>query len=167
MINDLSDSDIITIADLDEIPDPRTLDKIKKGEIEVDFNSLQMDLYYYNLNSRLGIWQELKIITYRKYKELNVSPNSIRCNYGNYISTIPKGGWHLSYFGDKYFIQNKIQNFAHQEFNSPEFTDLSKIEERLKNNKDLYDRNYINRLEIKDNHYLPVDYDKYLTKYYN
>jgi len=39
------------------------------------------------------------------------------------------GGWHLSYFGDINFIKNKINNFAHQEFNNNNFTDIKKIEE--------------------------------------
>ena len=80
---------------------------------------------------------------------------------------ILNGGWHLSYFGDKYFIQNKIINFSHQELNISNYTELEKIEERVNNFRDLYDRNIeISYIEIKDNKYLPIDYDKYLTKFY-
>ena len=161
----LSNSDFIIISDLDEIPDPRTLEKIKNGEISVDVNSLEMDMYYYNLNTKMeDKWSFCKIITYEKYKELNISCNSIRClNCHNILN----GGWHLSYFGDKHFIQNKIQNFSHQEFNNDEFTELDKIEERTKNNRDLYDRCIaIGHIKIEDNTYLPIDYENYLSKYY-
>jgi beta-1,4-mannosyl-glycoprotein beta-1,4-N-acetylglucosaminyltransferase len=162
-INDLSDSDVIIISDLDEIPDPHTLDKIKKGDIIIDINILQMDFYYYNLNTRFqSKWILCKIISYKKYKELNISCNDIRMIN---CSEILNGGWHLSYFGDKYFIQNKIQNFSHQECNISNYTELSKIEERINNFRDLYDRNNdIEKIKIEDNNYLPIDYDKYLNK---
>ena len=129
-INNLSNSDVIIISDLDEIPDPNTLDKIKKGDIIVDFNTLEMDFYYYNLNTRFNDkWQSCKIISCKKYNELNITCNELRLKHS---SKILSGGWHLSYFGDKYFIQNKIQNFSHQELNNNEYTDLEKIEKRKK-----------------------------------
>ena len=166
-INDLSDSDAIVIADVDEIPDPRILDKVKRGEIKVDMNILEMDFYYYNLNTRhKNKWILCKILTYRKYKELNISCDKIRHNGGHHIVN---GGWHLSYFGDKYFIQNKIQNFSHQEFNSSYYTDLERIEERINTCIDIYSRGdiIVDKIRLEDNTYLPVDYDKYLNKYYS
>jgi beta-1,4-mannosyl-glycoprotein beta-1,4-N-acetylglucosaminyltransferase len=109
-------------------------------------------------------WGGAKMLLYKKYIELNTSCSNIR---NITCPTIVNGGWHLSYFGDKYFIQNKIQNFSHQEYNNSEYTDIDKIEQRVKNDSDLYDR-YIHILKIKieDNPYLPIDYDKYLQKYY-
>ena len=75
----LQNDDVITITDLDEIPDPCTLNKIKKGDIIVDINILQMDLYYYNLNTKFKtLWLFCKIISYKKYNELNISCNDIR-----------------------------------------------------------------------------------------
>ena len=74
----------------------------------------------------------------------------------------------MSYFGDKHFIQNKIKNFSHQELNVDEYTDLEKIEKRIQNNSDLYDRNSNpEKIKIEDNTYLPIDYSRYLNKYYN
>ena len=125
-----------------------------------------MDFYYYNLNTRIkSKWTLCKIISYKKYNELNISCNDIRKTS---CYAILNGGWHLSYFGDKHFIQNKIQNFSHQEFNTHEYTDLEKIEKRIQNNADLYDRNLnIETIKIEDNTYLPMDYSKFLNKYYN
>ena len=166
-IKDLSQYDVIIISDLDEIPDPYTLDKIKKGDIIVDINILEMDLYYYNLNTRSpSKWPLCKIISYKKYNELNISCNDIRITQ---CSNILNGGWHLSYFGDKYFIQNKIQNFSHQELNNANYTDLDKIENRVKKSSDLYDRDSckFEKIKIENNTYLPPYYDKYLNKYYN
>jgi len=165
-ITDLSKYDVIIISDLDEIPDPNTLYEIKKGNIQVDINILEMDFYYYNLNTRFkDKWSLCKVISYKRYKRLNINCNDIR---NKSCSSILNGGWHLSYFGDKLFIQNKIQNFSHQELNNDNFTTLDKIEERVKNSRDLYDRNFLlEKINIEDNNYLPIDYDKYLNKYYN
>jgi beta-1,4-mannosyl-glycoprotein beta-1,4-N-acetylglucosaminyltransferase len=91
------------------------------------------------------------------------------CDEIRHLSCIPirNGGWHLSYFGDTMFIKNKINNFSHQEHNNDNFTNLSKIEERIKNGRDLFDRNeHPEVISIADNKYLPVYYEKYLTKFY-
>lgn len=164
-IKDLSECDVITITDLDEIPDPTTLDKIKKGTINVGINVLEMDLYYYNLNTRFhNKWPLAKIISYKKYNELKMSCHEIRCKL---FPKISNGGWHLSYFGDKYFIQNKLRNFSHQEFNVEQYTDVDKIEKRMQSHNDLFDRDLkFEKIKIEDNTYLPVDYATYLSKYY-
>lgn len=49
----LQNNDFITITDLDEIPNPKILEQIKNNKIIVDINILEMDFYYYNLNSNL------------------------------------------------------------------------------------------------------------------
>jgi beta-1,4-mannosyl-glycoprotein beta-1,4-N-acetylglucosaminyltransferase len=163
-IPDLKDSDVIIISDLDEIPDPRTLNKIKLGQIHVILNSLEMDLYYYNLNTKINTkWGSAKIISYNAYKELNKSCETIR---NIQAAIIPNGGWHLSYFGDANFIQNKIKEFSHQELNNETYTNLLNVENKIKNSRDLYDRNIsISRIEIKNNNYLPLDYETYLSKF--
>ena len=165
----LNPTDFIIIADVDEIPDPNNLHFIKHANINIEINMLQMDFYYYNLNSKFTEqWYFCKIMSYKKYseyKELNMTCNDIRKESGY---AIEKGGWHLSYFGDASFIKNKIQNFSHQEFNNSEFTNESKIEEHIKTCTDLYDRptEELRKIDIKDNTYLPPEYDTYLTKYY-
>jgi beta-1,4-mannosyl-glycoprotein beta-1,4-N-acetylglucosaminyltransferase len=163
---DLQNDDLIIISDLDEIPDPRTLNKIRNGEITVVSNSFEMDMYYYNLYTKnKDKWIHSKILSYKKYKELNVTCTDIRfIEFPNI-----RGGWHLSYFGDSKFIVNKINNFTHQEYNNIKYTDLSIVEYRIKNSKDIYGRNdmcyQLEKVELKDNSYLPLDYEKYLSKY--
>ena len=165
LISDLKDDDLFIISDLDEIPDPSTLRAIVNGTIKVDINSLCMDLYYYNLNTKIQEpWVAAKIITNKKYKELKLPCNTIR-NLDSPV--IQYGGWHLSYFGDSRFIQNKIMNFSHQELNLTCFTDLSKIDKRVNDCLDLYDRNIPpKRTKICDNPYLPLQYETYLEKFF-
>jgi beta-1,4-mannosyl-glycoprotein beta-1,4-N-acetylglucosaminyltransferase len=161
---ELGPNDVIMITDLDEIVDPTTLISIKKGDIIVDMNSLEMDMYYYNLTTRFkSKWRLGKIMTFQQYTKLS---NLCDIRYNSAFPIIKNGGWHLSYFGNSTFIQNKLYQFGHQEFNNIAYTDLTKIEERINKSADLFDRHIdIEKVNITDNTYLPIKYELYLTKY--
>jgi beta-1,4-mannosyl-glycoprotein beta-1,4-N-acetylglucosaminyltransferase len=163
----LENEDAILISDVDEIIDPIFLKKIKNGEIPFNFHSIELDFYYYNLNSKkMEEWRDYaKIISYQLFQELKLSCSKIR---NSYCPVLEKAGWHLSYFGDVNYIKNKIETFSHQEFNQESFTDINKINQRIDNGKDLFDRdnNIIINIPISENDYLPVAYDTYLTKFY-
>lgn len=156
----LKPSDLIILSDVDEIPDPYTLSKIKRGNIPITINTLEMDFYYYNLTSKIKCkWPLCKILTYEYY--IAALKNKKTCNDIRHkpCSVIKKGGWHLSYFGSASFIQNKIKNFSHQELNRSKYVDLVNIETKINEGKDLFDRNIkIEKIEIKDNKYLPVNF---------
>lgn len=161
----LQPTDIIIIADVDEIPNPSILENIKTNVLQISVNILEMDFYYYNLNTRMNDkWHHAKILSFQKYKELNLTCDNIRF-YDCQI--IYSAGWHLSYFGNEKFIKNKLENFTHQEYNKTEFTNEKQIEERIKNKSDLFGRTGINmtNIPIKENTNLPCLYDKYLTKF--
>jgi beta-1,4-mannosyl-glycoprotein beta-1,4-N-acetylglucosaminyltransferase len=162
----LDDSDILLISDLDEIPDPMLLSCIKNKQVEISIQALEQDMYYYNLNTKLlDKWYLAKAISYKKYKDLRISCQQIRMyNRQNKCDIIKKGGWHLSYFGDKYFIKNKIENFTHQEFNKEQYTDLDKIEKRIQSGLDVFGRKNtkIISIDISGNDYLPPNYDFFI-----
>jgi beta-1,4-mannosyl-glycoprotein beta-1,4-N-acetylglucosaminyltransferase len=161
----LKKDDLILISDLDEIPDPETLEKIKRSEIQVNLNSLHMKLHYYNLNIISNqAWKHPKILSFDKLIDLPLTLDDIRRME---CPTIQNGGWHLSYFGDSNFIKNKIENFAHQEFNNNNCTDMNKINQRLSSGQDIYGRSYVkfNKVPISQNAYLPPEFRKYLTKF--
>jgi len=163
-IIDKSPNDIMTITDLDEFPNPQVLESIKNGEIIVTINTLEMDFYYYNLITKAEYtWRFVTIIRLGEILNKGITCHRLRfCGR----PVIPNGGWHLSYFGDSTFIQNKIQNFSHQELNKREFTVLEKIEERISKSEDLYDRGGFKKIAISDNSRLPPHYEKWLPKKY-
>jgi len=134
-----------------------------KGDIGLA--TLCMDFYYYNLNTRFDTkWYHPKILSYKTFIDMNMSCDTIRHTACNFIN---KGGWHLSYFGDARFIQNKISNFSHQEFNTENFTTLEKIEKRITNFGDLFDRpeSQLRKVPINENNYLPPLYKEFLGKF--
>ena len=162
---ELSPDDILLINDLDEIPDPKMLMKVLANEIEVTWNILEMDFYYYNLNTQLDHkWWQSKILTYGEMCEKNLTCDEIR--FGNWLPIIHQGGWHLSYFGDAKFISNKLQNFTHQEHNTIEMTDIDNIEEKIKENKHLFsDDVKCTYIKSTDNNYLPPLYKTFLRNF--
>jgi len=148
--------DIVLLSDLDEIPDPLTLKKIKSSNFK---GSAQFDqeFYYYNLTCKMQVsWLFAKIFSYSWFLSNNLTLSDIRYTQ---FETIPYGGWHLSYFGTPKFISNKIKNFAHQEFNKLTFTNVNLIEQRIKDRVDIYNRNIdIKYVPIHENGYLPPNY---------
>jgi len=106
-------------------------------------------------------WTHSKVVTYKTYRDSGLLANSIRDNTP--IKNIENGGWHFSYFGTPEFISNKIKNFSHQEFNSPEYTDVENIQRRIDMNTDVYGRDWVKILNCPmDTTILPDKYEMLL-----
>lgn len=163
----LQPQDVLLINDLDEIVNPEMLEKVINNQIEITFNILELDFYYYNLNTQLDHkWLQSKAITYKVFIDNNLTCDDVR--FGSGIPIIQKAGWHLSYFGSPAFISNKLKNFTHQEYNTPEETNIENIQKKIKEHKDLFSRNVTCfHVPIETNDFLPPLYDTLLTDYYS
>ncbi len=156
----LNDDDYIIISDIDEIPDK---DRIE--ELDIEKCELEQDFYYYNLRTKYSEkWKRSKVVKYKIYKTYK---NVQEIRNENMDLIIKKGGWHLSYFGNTSYIQNKILHFSHQELNHPRFRDEKWIEERVKNQEDLFGTAFqpFLKININENDYLPPQKEIFLTKY--
>ena len=69
---------------------------------------------------------------------------------------IYEGGWHFSFLKEPERISKKIKSYSHSEYNKPEFTDVNKIKERIRNRIDIFDRDF---------KYKKVDLDNAFPKY--
>lgn len=162
----LQDEDLLIIGDADEIPDPRLLSQIKSQNLYIGAAQLLMTMYYYNLcNVMDAPWTLAKIVNYDYYvNNLNRTPQKCRVTTlnHNHLSC----GWHLSYFNTPENISNKIQNFAHQEYNTPEYNNIEHIKNCIENNTDIYKRNNNKKyVPIHENQNLPILHDIFLSKY--
>jgi len=168
----LADDDLIIISDLDEIADKNTLKKIKEEGLKDPISCLEQDMYYYNLNNKLiDKWYRSKLVRFDKIREyFDKSPDIFQTivqpqynldgkHIGNY-PIIKKGGWHFSFFGNASMIKNKIKNFSHTELSH--FGDESdeKINKKIQNNKDIFNREDMKfeTIKVEDNNYLPENY---------
>ena len=132
----LHGDDRIVISDVDEIPRREMLQQ----DIPSGLYCLEMQMYYFNVCTRAEQpWYAASLVTYDVYKN-NPQPQQYRQTGA---VAICDAGWHFSYFGTPEFISNKIQMFAHQEFNSQQYTDYATIATRMANGADLFDRPYV------------------------
>ena len=171
--NNLNDDDIILTADVDEIPDPKILIKAKNNTLEFNkdsLNRLALDMYYYNLNFRVGDgqnWHGIKLMTWATYNKINLTFQQMRIwEHTHSVPRIPYGGWHLSYFGDIDFIINKVTNFSHQEYNNNETINKERLEKMVKEGINFHGGANLQNISINDNNNLPYKYEEYLQKYY-
>ena len=154
----LDDNDLIMVSDVDEIPDPNMLLEIKKSDKKIHYAGLCQDFYYYNLTYKnmSEDWIFAKIMSYKYYVEV-FERNPQCCRDIPATRIIRPAGWHLSYFGDSRFIKNKIEQFAHQEFNKEIFTNVENIEKCIETGSDLFARSYAKctKIPLSENKYLP------------
>lgn len=154
----LSDSDIVIINDVDEIPDSNTLRRIKNSNV-TGLYSLVQDWYWYNITCRFKNtpWFGSKFGTYSIIK--NMTPQQVRERID--LPRIASGGWHFSYFGGVDFIVNKLENFSHQEHNTDFHKNRESIEQHIKtqSNKIYLGDNYpMMEIKTENNLYLPNNY---------
>ena len=64
---------------------------------------------------------------------------------------IIKGGWHFSFLQNPSDIAKKIMSYSHGEFNKNEITDERKIQTKIANNQDIFDRGFdLKKINIDD-----------------
>lgn len=69
-------------------------------------------------------------------------------------------GWHFSYFASPAGIINKLQNFAHQEYNREQYKNASRIQELIDQKKDIFGRanTLLEHVEVEAIEHLPDNF---------
>ena len=141
-----SENDLIMISDIDEIPNPN---KIK----EFNINNKYACFLQKNFQSKINLlnisdedWAGTKICQ-KKYLKSPQWLRSLKAKkkpfwkiFNKKIQLIENGGWHFSFLKDPLSIKNKITSYAHQEFNTKNFTNVDLIKKRISLGGDLFDR---------------------------
>ena len=143
------DDDLIMISDIDEIPDPK---KINEFEIKYKYacfmqKNFQSKINLLNISEKH--WMGTKIIQKKNLKSpqwlrniKTVKPAFWKFYKPRQPQLIYNGGWHFSFLKEPERIAKKIKAYSHSEYNKTEFTNEKKIEERIKNRKDIFDRDF-------------------------
>ena len=123
----------------------------EKHQSKQKYTAFTQKMFYYKLNL-LNVteknWYGSKMC---KLKDLK-SPQWIRDskvkNYPFYRfdkikwNIVNDGGWHFSNIMTPEEICEKIKSYAHSEYNTPEFTNINRIKQKIENKKDIFDRDY-------------------------
>lgn len=140
-----NDDDYIIISDLDEIPRPSSIIKHIKSETD-KIGILKQDRYMYYFNYKNLTTDEPQLNA--KIVKFKVLRNSNMC-YLRYCTThnefpyyyISDGGWHFTFMGGADKIIEKIQSFAHTEYDTKEKNNKERILKLIDEGKDVYDAN--------------------------
>lgn len=124
--------DIIMVSDLDEIPNPKVVERIKNEKLVN--HCVMMDCHNFYINNIAHTNWYGNYTTLYKNTKLN-SLTHLRNERVN-VEKLFESGWHLSFIGGLERIKTKIESYSHQEYNNSFF--INNIENNLNSNKDLF-----------------------------
>lgn len=124
-------NDTIVLTDIDEIPTVNSVAVLPYYDGPI---CLEMTFSYYFVNNmrKTEKWYHPKAF---KMKELVADFHEMR--HGSFHNMIQMAGHHMSYLGGLDTIKNKVANFSHQEFNTPDF--FEKMNGLFEANKSIFD----------------------------
>ena len=124
------DEAIALVGDIDEIPNRDSLNQAVNALKNAPAVSLNQKVLVYNLTrEQIGTWYGTVAAKCGVVK--SVSAQHCRNSRFFEMPHIDNGGWHLTYWGSADQIRTKLENFAHQEKNTPEYTDTNLIQRRI------------------------------------
>ena len=149
-----NDNDLVILSDVDEIPNLNKLNQFDKNKYAVF--SQKMFMYKLNLqNLNESNWIGSRITKVKYLKSMQDLRNMKFKNYpfwrlDKFNQQIINGGWHFSFLQTPDQILEKIKSFSHGEFNKKNI-DVKKIEEKILNNKDIFERgNFLRKVNLDE-----------------
>lgn len=139
-------NDTVILSDVDEIPKAEAIESfIKFG---MNFAALMMPMYryYLNMEEKSLTWDRARIFRY-KYM-LDKTADQIR-NSG-FKDMLWDSGWHFSYQGGIDAIVTKLESFSHTEFNTPEFNNWVRIQQKIESKESLFGKYNLSVVPIDD-----------------
>lgn len=159
------DDDFVLIGDLDEIPSPDTIQVLRTMPPPPFPLSMQMLFHYYYLNCQnTGYdrnWSGTVICTGKQFKQ--EYPQYYRDHRNSYYK-FPNAGYHFSFMGGPKKIKEKIESFAHTEFNREDIKDSSNIYDAFENGKDVLKRPGVS-FQFEDPEAYPENIRNIMEKY--
>ena len=146
-IKNASENDLIILSDSDEIPD---MDKINKIRKRTKFTAFSQEMFMYKLNLKnfnesnwigskiclkkhLTSPQKLRDLKFKKYPFWRIDKFNLQ---------IIEGGWHFSFLQTPSNIIKKIKAYSHGEFNIEKNINEKLIQQKIKDNEDIFDRGF-------------------------
>jgi beta-1,4-mannosyl-glycoprotein beta-1,4-N-acetylglucosaminyltransferase len=172
--------DVIMISDVDEIPRPEKIKEAAGMKGTRIFRQRMYYYYLNCINAtelgkRKYFWNGTIMVNFedlnrpiQDYREAGMmllakfNPSFIRRVYyswfllrkvyskGFQIRFVSDAGWHFSYLGGVEKIIHKLEAFAHEEYNKPEYKDPKRIEQAIANGEDIFGRGFRYRFVALD-----------------
>ncbi|KAK5072648.1 hypothetical protein LTR64_004877 [Lithohypha guttulata] len=140
--------DVIMVSDVDELPRPETITKLRNCDIPAR-TGLQSRFFLYSFQLRRTDmeWYHPQATFWQGEK--TILPESLRMDGVAY--QFGNASWHCTNcFSTVADFVTKIKSFSHTDYNKPEFADPDEIVRRVRNGLDVFDRDYpYQRVESK------------------
>jgi beta-1,4-mannosyl-glycoprotein beta-1,4-N-acetylglucosaminyltransferase len=152
-LSSATDNDAIIVSDLDEIPSKDSVETAIKNNNTLSV--FEQILHYYYLNTPVSVYGSFYNYGSVLLKKSQFEQNTeiVRdWNFKKNFAKIQNGGWHFSFLGNQDNAMNKINNYAHTEFNH---LDYNTVNSRLENLKDPFGRSGHNLIVANNLNYLP------------
>ncbi len=157
-LGDCGPEDIVMVSDLDEIPNPEAVKAYHPGMGLMGFEQKMSAFFLNNVSLSPVPWYGSKIAGFQDFTHGldHLPPDRLndKYTYDGYITTpnrirlsgfrrnigrnFKNGGWHFHSIMPPEALSNKIKEYAHQEYNTPELTSVESIKKRLAAGRGLY-----------------------------
>jgi beta-1,4-mannosyl-glycoprotein beta-1,4-N-acetylglucosaminyltransferase len=151
--------DVIIISDADEIPRSTVTEILPYIGLPIH---LEVKQYFWNFNWQVPEHcnQGARPAVCFKFQLQESTPQEMRAKE---MARIKGAGWHFSFFGEEQKVKNKIESFAHTEYDKDEYKSYENIKYRIENGIDPFDRFPLKYYNI-DESYPKWVVDKYMKK---
>ena len=129
-------NDVIIIGDADEIASPEAIANYKLSDGIVRLKQ-RMFYYYLNCENKEG-WDWQKIAPYSEVKRL--TPCGIRYPPAGDLPLVEAGGWHFSFCGNAEHVSQKLSDYSHREYDTPEINNVEVIRQKVEAGEDVFGR---------------------------
>jgi len=143
----LSDGDVVITSDVDEVPRAEAV-RAYRPEMGLVGLGQSMHTYWLNMACREAEYAWCKMLPGAMAKSMTHC--QIRYTPG---TVVKNGGWHFSFMGRVSDVVEKIESWAHQEYNIPRCKDAAKIASDMERGVDPHGRAATYRLEPLDGTY--------------
>ena len=143
----LSTPFVVINTDGDELVNPKILEDMQPGgsfhsQVLTQAMFLEMTWCCYNANwKKNGNWTKGHVLPGEKLLSGEYNLQTFR-NKRRGKPSLPEAGWHLTYFLSIDEMIHKIESFSHQEYNKPWVKNRTRIEDCIRNGKELYGRTW-------------------------
>ena len=157
-LKEANNDDLIMFSDPDEIPNPK---KLENFEMKKKYAIFLQDMYTYKMNifnEYESPWEGTRICKKKYLKSVDWMRQKIIAKNSKYpfwrldkeknIELIKEGGWHFNYLLKPEQISKKLKSLAATQWDwgekltKEEFFSIRNIEEKILNQKDLFNRGH-------------------------
>ncbi len=165
-IRNASNGDKVIISDVDEIPNPDTIEKYINSISPV---TMIQHLFYYYINClQKSPWHGSILATVGNFESPQTLRNMARDLEYNPVSN---GGWHYSYMGGAERIKLKVENIAESHIIIDKIGSVSDINKKMISQDDLWGRTEDifkkQIVDITEKGMAPICINKFIEKYPN